>query len=138
MKKKNASGRPARTSDQGRSGKGPRAADAGLRGPHVGQTLCEVAFTERTETDKLRHPRCKGLREDKRINDQGEELGAVNDLIIGPDSKIEHIILFRGGVLGPRKVAALPFKPLGVTNRGVFYHGITEEQVQNLPAIPGQ
>jgi uncharacterized protein YrrD len=69
------------------------------------------------------------------IDDRGEQLGSVYDLIISPKGRVEHIILDLGGVFGPGHLVALPFQPLGFTNWGVLYHGITEKQIQNLPPI---
>lgn len=40
--------------------------------------VCEVAFTEWTEDDKLRHPRFKGLREDKKPEDAHKEAESQN------------------------------------------------------------
>ena len=56
------------------------------------------------------------------LNNKGEEVGEINDLIINRNGKVEQIILSVGGFLGiDEKLVAMPFKPLKVTDLGIVY-----------------
>ncbi len=69
------------------------------------------------------------------LNNKGEELGDIDDLIINQEGKVEKIILAVGGFkfmgMG-EKLVALPFKPLKITDLGIIYN-ITAQQLNNLP-----
>jgi sporulation protein YlmC with PRC-barrel domain len=69
------------------------------------------------------------------LNDKGEELGDIDELIINQEGKVENIILAVGGFkfmgMG-EKLVALPFKPLKITNLGIIYNIITQ-QLNHLP-----
>jgi sporulation protein YlmC with PRC-barrel domain len=69
------------------------------------------------------------------LNNNGEELGDIDDLIIDQEGKVEKIILAVGGFkfmgIG-EKLVALPFKPLKITDLGIICN-ITAQQLNNLP-----
>ncbi len=68
-------------------------------------------------------------------NYKGEELGAIDDLIITWEGKVEGIILAAGGFKFARigeKLAAIPFRPLKATDLGLIYD-ITMQQLKSLP-----
>jgi sporulation protein YlmC with PRC-barrel domain len=69
------------------------------------------------------------------INNRGEELGDIDDLIINQEGKVEKIVLAVGGFkfmqIG-EKLVALPFRPLKITDIGIIYN-ITAKQLDELP-----
>jgi sporulation protein YlmC with PRC-barrel domain len=69
------------------------------------------------------------------LNNNGEELGDIDDLIIDQEGKVEKIILAVGGFkfmgMG-EKLVALPFKPLKITDLGIICN-ITAQHLNNLP-----
>jgi sporulation protein YlmC with PRC-barrel domain len=69
------------------------------------------------------------------LNDKGEGVGEVDDLIINRSGKVEQIILSVGGFLGiDEKLVAMPFKPLKVTDMGIVYN-VSREDLKNLPGF---
>ncbi len=69
------------------------------------------------------------------LNNKGEEVGEIDDLIINRIGKVEQIILSVGGFLGmDEKLAAMPFKPLKVTDLGIIYN-VTMRELRNLPGF---
>jgi sporulation protein YlmC with PRC-barrel domain len=69
------------------------------------------------------------------LNNKGEEIGGVDDLLISRTGKVEWIILSVGGFLGlDEKLAAVPFKPLKITDLGIVYN-VTKQELENLPAL---
>jgi len=67
------------------------------------------------------------------LNDKGEEVGEIDDLIISRSGKVEQIILSVGGFLGiDEKLVGMPFKPLKVTDMGIVYN-VSREELKNLP-----
>ena len=56
-------------------------------------------------------------------------------MLIGAEGKVEQIILDAGGFLGlGRKLVAVPFLPIKITDRGIVY-SITKEQLLKSPAF---
>jgi sporulation protein YlmC with PRC-barrel domain len=69
------------------------------------------------------------------LNNKGEEVGGVDDLLINRMGKVERIILSMGGFLGiDEKLVALPFRPLKITDMGTVYD-LTRQELENLPAF---
>jgi sporulation protein YlmC with PRC-barrel domain len=67
------------------------------------------------------------------LNDKGEIVGDLDDLIISPKEKVEQIILSVGGFLGiEAKLVAMPFTPLRVTDMGIVYD-VTKQELENRP-----
>jgi sporulation protein YlmC with PRC-barrel domain len=67
------------------------------------------------------------------LDDNGEAVGKMDDLMISADGKAEQIILSVGGFVGiDEKLVALPFKPLKMTDIGIVYN-VTPEELKNLP-----
>jgi sporulation protein YlmC with PRC-barrel domain len=67
------------------------------------------------------------------LNDKGEEMGEIDDLIIDREGKVGQIILSVGGFLGiDEKLVTLPFKPLKVTDLGIVYD-VTKQEIKNSP-----
>jgi sporulation protein YlmC with PRC-barrel domain len=69
------------------------------------------------------------------LNDKGEEVADLDDLMISPEGKVEQIILDVDGFLGTaEKLVAVPYRPLKVTDLALVYN-IMKEQLQKSPAF---
>jgi sporulation protein YlmC with PRC-barrel domain len=69
------------------------------------------------------------------LNDTGEEVGEVDDLLINREGKVKQIILRVGGFLGiDEKLVALPFVPLKMTDMGIVYN-VTKQELKNQRAF---
>jgi sporulation protein YlmC with PRC-barrel domain len=69
------------------------------------------------------------------LNDKGEEVADLDDLMISPEGKVEQIILDVGGFFGmAEKLVAVPYRPLKVTDLGIVYN-IMKEQLQKSSAF---
>jgi sporulation protein YlmC with PRC-barrel domain len=69
------------------------------------------------------------------LNDEGDVVGDLDDLVISPKGKVEQIILSVGGFLGiETKLVALPFKPLKITDMGIVYN-VTEQELKDQPGF---
>ena len=67
------------------------------------------------------------------LNNKGEEVGEIDDVIINRSGRDEQIVLSVGGFLGiDEKLVAMPFKPLKVTDMGIVYN-VSREELKNLP-----
>jgi sporulation protein YlmC with PRC-barrel domain len=69
------------------------------------------------------------------LNDEGETVGELDNLIISPEGKVEQVILSVGGFLGiEAKLVAVPFRPLKVSEFGIVYN-VTQQELKNRPAF---
>ena len=69
------------------------------------------------------------------LNNKGEEVGEVDDLIINRDGKVQWIILSVGGFMDiHEKLVAMPFKQLKVTDLGIVYD-VSKEELKRHPAF---
>jgi sporulation protein YlmC with PRC-barrel domain len=72
------------------------------------------------------------------LNGPGEKIGAVKDLIIGPDARITHAIIGVGGFLGiGEKEVAIPFAVMQLERRDAAWHLVvdaTKDALVNAPA----
>jgi sporulation protein YlmC with PRC-barrel domain len=67
------------------------------------------------------------------VNKQGEEVAAVEDLVINASGKVEKLIFSYGGFLDiGDKLVAVPYRPIGFTHRGITYD-ITRRDLEKLP-----
>jgi sporulation protein YlmC with PRC-barrel domain len=74
-----------------------------------------------------------GMLDRPLLNKYGDEIGSVQDLIIGSDNRVANILISTGEFLGlGGKLVAIPYRPLGFSFYGVRYD-ITEEQLDSLP-----
>jgi sporulation protein YlmC with PRC-barrel domain len=69
------------------------------------------------------------------INDRGEIIGEIDDLVIGRDGKVEKLVISSEQYLGEDKYVTVPFEPLGFTPLAVVYR-ITPEKLRSLPKFP--
>lgn len=70
----------------------------------------------------------------KVVNSQGEDVGSIDDVIVGQDEKVSHAIIAIGGVLGLGKhLVAVPFDELNMQGDQVVYGTATKEQLAAMP-----
>jgi sporulation protein YlmC with PRC-barrel domain len=66
-------------------------------------------------------------------NEKGQEIGKIDDLIVGRD-KVLFAIIGVGGFLGMGEhLIAIPYNRLGVTAKSIVLPGATTEAVRKLP-----
>jgi len=69
-------------------------------------------------------------------NDQKEQLGKIEDLIITPDNSISYAILGTGGFIGiGRHKVAIPIELLEDHNGDIVLPGVTESAIRELPSF---
>jgi hypothetical protein len=68
-------------------------------------------------------------------NDEREDIGSIDDLMIGEDDKVEFAILSVGGFLGLRAhLVAVRFDSLETDDSGrLILPGATREELERLP-----
>ena len=68
------------------------------------------------------------------VNDRGQEVGEVDDLIMNRRGKIKKVVLSVGAFLGigDRRVA-VSFKALQIGNQGDIIYNVTREQLEKHP-----
>jgi hypothetical protein len=69
------------------------------------------------------------------INDQNQQVGSVDDLIMSGDDKLAYAIVSVGGVLGMGgKLVAFPFDQLQIgANNKITLPGATKEKLNDMP-----
>jgi sporulation protein YlmC with PRC-barrel domain len=78
------------------------------------------------------------LKGDNVINNQGEDLGHIEELMLNPqDGKIEYAVLSFGGFLGMGdKLFAVPFNQLGVDTDGHrMVLNVDKERLKDAPGF---
>jgi sporulation protein YlmC with PRC-barrel domain len=79
--------------------------------------------------------RVSALLDEGLLNDKGDEVADLEDLMIDPKGRVELIILDVGGFSGmAEKRVAVPYRPLKITDLGIVYN-ITEEKLRESPAF---
>ena len=70
-------------------------------------------------------------------NDEKEDIGSVDDLMIGEDDRVEFAILSVGGFLGlGARLVAVPFDSLETDDSGrIILPGATREELERLPGF---
>lgn len=75
------------------------------------------------------------------VNEQGETIASVNDVVVRPGEDESHLVLGVGGLFGiGERVIALPITDFELTpDDQVMLPGMTQERLENLPEYdPGQ
>lgn len=69
------------------------------------------------------------------VNDQNQNLGKVNDLIIGSDGRVSYLVISRGGVLGMgERLSAIPWQSSQPQVReNALFVNIRKEQFEGAP-----
>ncbi len=79
--------------------------------------------------------RVSALLDEGILNNKGEEVADLDDLMINPEGEVKQIVLDAGGFSGmAEKLVAVPYRPLKVTDLGIIYN-ITKEQIEKSRAF---
>ncbi len=69
-------------------------------------------------------------------NEKNERVGIINDLLIGQDSTISHVIVAAGGFVGKgRHDVAIEMGSLELRNGKFFVEGATRENIRATPTF---
>jgi sporulation protein YlmC with PRC-barrel domain len=82
--------------------------------------------------------RASELMDKKVQNQQGQDLGQVEDLVIGQDGRISYIIISQGGVMGiGDKLIPIPFENAQLSSQqdSVILSNIDKQTLENAPTI---
>jgi len=67
------------------------------------------------------------------VNDAGESIGAIDDLLVSPDGKATYVVLSVGGFLGMgKKLVVVPYSSLQLGDKIVLPGG-SKDGLSNLP-----
>jgi uncharacterized protein YrrD len=109
------------------------ASSAMLQAQVAGSTLRSVSITEAREV-------ADGWSAKRQIlgravfNDQGEKIGAVDDIIISPDKTLTYAIIGAGGFLGvARHNVAVQVGQLTLSGDNLVLPGATKEALKQAP-----
>lgn len=70
------------------------------------------------------------------VNDAGDTVGRVDDIIIGEDGKAPFAVLAVGGFLGiGDRLVVLPYEQLKAMDRKIVMPGATKDALKDLPAF---
>lgn len=70
------------------------------------------------------------------VNEAGDTVGKVDDVIIGEDGKAPFVVLAVGGFLGiGDKLVVLPYEQLKAMDRKIVMPGATKDALKDLPAF---
>ena len=68
------------------------------------------------------------------VNEAGDTVGSVDDIIIGEDGKTPFVVLSVGGFLGiGNKLVVLPYQQLKTMDRKIVMPGATKDALKDLP-----
>jgi sporulation protein YlmC with PRC-barrel domain len=73
------------------------------------------------------------------VNESGETVGTIDDLIVTPNEKVPFAVLSVGGFLGMgTKYVVVPYSALEVRDKQMVLAGATKESLKNLPEFKYQ
>jgi sporulation protein YlmC with PRC-barrel domain len=68
------------------------------------------------------------------VNEAGDTVGKVDEIIVGPDGKAPFVILSVGGFLGMGdKLVALPYEQMKADGKKIVLPGATKDSLKSLP-----
>lgn len=68
------------------------------------------------------------------VNDAGDTVGKVDEIIVGPDGKAPFVVLSVGGFLGlGDKLIALPYEQMRTDGKKIVLPGATKDSLKSLP-----
>lgn len=68
------------------------------------------------------------------VNDAGDTVGKVDEIIVGPDGKAPFVVLSVGGFLGlGDRLVALPYEQLRTDGKKIVLPGATKDSLKGLP-----
>jgi hypothetical protein len=69
------------------------------------------------------------------VNNMGENIGQIRDLLISDKGQVEKIVVFAGDILGDDAYVALPYKALSFDYYGAVYP-VTLDELKKMPKYP--
>jgi len=68
------------------------------------------------------------------VNDAGDTVGKVDEIIVGPDGKAPFVVISVGGFLGlGDKLVALPYEQMRTDGKKIVLPGATKDSLETLP-----
>ena len=68
------------------------------------------------------------------VNDAGDTVGKIDEIIVGPDGKAPFVVLSVGGFLGVGdKLVALPYEQMRTDGKKIVLPGATKDSLKALP-----
>ncbi len=96
------------------------------------QTLAPFKVDMQSLTTGYRTSKVVGA---KVVNNSGDTVGTIDDLIVTPTEKVPYAVLSVGGFLGiGDKLVIVPYSSLAVSNDRMMLPGATVESLKSLPA----
>lgn len=73
------------------------------------------------------------------VNEAGDTVGKIDEIIIGPDGKAPFVVLSVGGFLGMGdKLIALPYEQMRTDGKKIMLPGATKDSLKALPEFKYQ
>ncbi len=70
------------------------------------------------------------------VNEAGDTVGKVDEIIVGPDGKAPFVVLSVGGFLGlGDRLVALPYEQMKTDGKKIVLPGATKDSLKALPAF---
>jgi len=70
------------------------------------------------------------------VNEAGDTVGKIDDIIVGPDGKAPFVVLSVGGFLGVGdKLVALPYEQMRTNGKKIVLPGATKDSLKSLPEL---
>ena len=68
------------------------------------------------------------------VNEAGDTVGKIDEIIVGPDGKAPFVVLSVGGFLGVGdKLVALPYEQMRTDGKKIVLPGATKDSLKSLP-----
>lgn len=68
------------------------------------------------------------------VNEAGDSVGKVDEIIVGPDGKAPFVVLSVGGFLGVGdKLVVLPYEQMKTDGKKIVLPGATKDSLKSLP-----
>ncbi|WP_295143241.1 PRC-barrel domain-containing protein [uncultured Reyranella sp.] len=68
------------------------------------------------------------------VNEPGDTVGKIDEIIVGPDGKAPFVVLSVGGFLGVGdKLVALPYEQMRTDGKKIVLPGATKDSLKALP-----
>lgn len=68
------------------------------------------------------------------VNEAGDTVGKIDEIIVGPDGKAPFVVLSVGGFLGVgNKLVALPYEQMRTDGKKIVLPGATKDSLKSLP-----
>lgn len=111
------------------------AAAAAAATPVAGASLTGVAVTEFIDVVNGWSAK-KSIIDKKVVNEKGDKVGKVEDLIIAPDTFLSYAVIEVGGFLGMGEHrVAVPVKFFQMQDEHIVLDGATKDLLEKMPAF---